>query len=679
MARKILDANNIEVCYHTREGVLPALRDINFEVNKGEIIGVVGESGCGKSTLAFTINDLLPPNAEITKGSISFNGEVVLSKDMSRMSDFWGNEFSMIFQDPTASLNPVFTVEQQIMNALRAQSNKTGEKESELRSRMFKMLERVGIADAERRLKEYPHQFSGGMKQRIMIAIALLSRPSFLIADEPTSALDVTLEAQINDLILKLIKEMGTSVLYITHNLGVVAQMCDKVMVMYAGNIVEFGDVYDIFENPMHPYTQALLKAHPSQENRSKRLYTVPGQVPSLRELPTGCKFAPRCEYKEDICIKQEAEEYRIGEHRVLCHFALEDRISKEMEADLANYSDQFQQKDSADEEEFIVSVKDLKVYFKQKGSLLDKLKGKKENDIRAVNGVDLEIAKGEILAIVGESGSGKTTTGRSVLRLNKPTSGKIVVDGIDITDLSLKEIRPMRLNIQMIFQDAISSLSPRMTVESLLLEPFTIHNKKIDNPKQKAQELLEMVGLSMEQADKYPHQLSGGQARRISIARALALNPDILVADEPTAGLDVSVAAGILNLLKDLRDRLNLTYIIITHDLNVISYIADRVAVMYLGKFVELADTDELLKGSKHPYTQALLSAVSLPDPTLRDKSQRIILDGEAPNPRDIPVGCSFNIRCNYSEDICRKEEPELKEVNDSSHLSACHFSDRF
>ncbi|MFA6807607.1 MAG: ABC transporter ATP-binding protein, partial [Eubacteriales bacterium] len=314
MTTSVLQAKNIEVCYHTREGILPALRNINFEVNRGEIVGVVGESGCGKSTLAYTVNNLLPPNAEITKGSIFFKGKETLSSDTKRMQDLWGNEVSMIFQDPMASLNPVFTVEEQLMTALRAQSRTTGEIGNQLKERMYDMLERVGIPDVKRNIKAYPHQFSGGMRQRIMIAIALLSNPSLLIADEPTSALDVTLEAQINDLIFNLIKEMGTSVLYITHDLGVVAQICDQVIVMYAGNIVEYGDVYSIFANPKHPYTKALLEAHPSRITRSRRLNTIEGRVPSLRELPVGCKFAPRCEYKKDICDIKEPEEIVIGQ-----------------------------------------------------------------------------------------------------------------------------------------------------------------------------------------------------------------------------------------------------------------------------------------------------------------------------------------------------------------------------
>ncbi|MGM0432237.1 MAG: dipeptide ABC transporter ATP-binding protein [Spirochaetota bacterium] len=678
----VLEAKDIEVCYHTREGVLPALRHINFTLEQGEIIGVVGESGCGKSSLAFTVNALLPPNAEVTGGSISFLGNEVISPSNNSMSKHWGTDVSMIFQDPMASLNPVFTIEEQLMTALRAQTRGTGASLQSLRERMFMMLEKVGIPDASSQMKEYPHQFSGGMRQRIMIAIALLSEPSLLIADEPTSALDVTLEAQINDLMAHLIRETGTSVLYITHDLGVVAQICDKVMVMYGGEVVEFNDVHSLFENPQHPYTMALLDAHPSRSARNRRLYTIPGRVPSLRELPAGCKFSPRCEYSQPICEEREPEEFVRGEHRVLCHFAekMESISTSSSETDPTSQASLEQAEDWTTMEP-IVSATGLKVHFKDRVPWLQKILGQKGGIVRAVDGVDIIVPRGQVLALVGESGSGKTTAGRSLLRLQEPTEGEITLGENTLTNLSLSEIRPMREKMQIIFQDPVNSLSPRMKVSSLLTEPFVIHNKPLENPQEKVKELLHMVGLSTEQADKYPHQLSGGQARRVSIARALALNPEIIIADEPTAGLDVSVAAGILNLMKDLKDELQLTYVVITHDLNVVSYIADRIAVMYLGKFVEAADSETLFTKPRHPYTEALLSAVSIPDPKLRGDKTRIILEGETPSPRNPPSGCPFHTRCRYAFDRCKTELPPLQEVTGDetlSHVSACHLSDR-
>ncbi len=673
MEKPVLEVKKLFVNYHTREGVLPALRNINFSVNSGEIVGIVGESGCGKSSVAYSVMGLLPPNAEIESGSVIFRGEEITCGQNSRIEQLWGNEFSMIFQDPMTSLNPVFSVEDQLMTALRAQSGKSGSDRKEMRGRMLEMLEKVGIPDFEKRIKEFPHQFSGGMRQRIMIAMALLSKPSMLIADEPTSALDVTLEAQINDLISDLSRELGTSVLYITHDLGVIAQICDRVIVMYAGNVVESGNVHRIFANPQHPYTRALLRSHPSRVSRSERLVTIPGRVPSLLELPAGCKYEPRCDIALTKCQECEPDEVAVKENIVSCHNYK--HLVANDGSGVTEPCDNSRQPEDSEKKEVVVSAKVLKVHFNEKLSLADRLTGKKQVVIRAVDGVDLSVERGRILALVGESGSGKTTLGRGVLRLTPVTGGEVLMNGRDISTLSSKQIRPMRSKMQMIFQDPVSSLSPRMKVSSLLLEPFDINKIMVKDPEAKVAELLNMVGLSMEQAGKYPHQLSGGQARRVSIARALALYPSILVADEPTAGLDVSVAAGILNLLKDLREKLNITFIIITHNLNIISYTADQVAVMYLGRIIETAETDQLFSCPRHPYTEALLSAVSIPDPTLRGKHSRITLTGEIPSPRKMPEGCSFHTRCRYAQDSCKKVRPELRGKGPRTHLTACHF----
>jgi len=675
----VLQVKDLEIKYHTREGILTAIRDVSFEVGESEIVGIVGESGCGKSTIASAMMRLLPPNGEITAGQIMLKGQDLRQLDQERMRQLRGQGMAMIFQDAMTSLNPVFSVEQQMVDALRAHQSDGGRRgRKALRERAIEMLDRVGIPDAARQIKEYPHQFSGGMRQRIMIATALLSNPSLLVADEPTSALDVTLEAQIIDLICGLRDELGTAILYITHDLGVVAQLCDRVIVMYAGNIVESGDTYSIFENAKHPYTQALLGSHPTHSMRARRLRTIRGRVPSLKDLPWGCKFAPRCDYVREVCHGAEPEQVQIEQQLVLCHAyqpGWEGDEPVEMMAPLATERESSGEEEPSDAvEEVVVEARELRTHFRDHVALLGQILGQRGGSVRAVDGVDIKIRRGETLGLVGESGSGKTTLGRTILRLESPTDGEIVVQGQDITHLPQPKIRPMRARMQMIFQDPFSSLSPRMKVSSTLLEPFKIHGVSVGN-EQKVDELLEMVGLSAEQADKYPHQLSGGQARRVGIARALALHPDILVADEPTAGLDVSVAAGILNLLKDLRERLNLSYIVITHNLNVISFIADRVAVMYLGKIVELAETEELFTQPKHPYTEALMSAIAVPDPRLRDKRQRIILKGEIPSPRNPPPGCPFHPRCRYAEELCSIEVPSLRAVNGQERLTACLF----
>ena len=684
----LFQAVNLEVKYHTRQATLAALHNVNFEVNRGQIVGLVGESGCGKSTIASAVMGLLPPNGEISHGELLFEGRDLRQASESEMRKIRGCQISMIFQDPMTSLNPVFNIEQQMVDAILAHPP-DGKPISrrQARDRAVQMLTRVGIPDAETHIQNFPHQFSGGMRQRIMIATALQSRPSLLIADEPTSALDVTLEAQITDLIRGLRDELQTAILYITHDLGIVAQLCDAVVVLYAGNVVETGDVFQIFEDPLHPYTQALLRSHPSGQVNASRLVTIRGRVPSLKELPVGCKFAPRCDLAEAVCFAEEPQASSPdGERTVLCHAylphwpgksvqrgAAAGRVAREPAAAAAPQA-------AAKGQEVVVQADQLRVHYKDTLGFLGKILGQKEGLVRAVDGVDIAVYRGETLALVGESGSGKTTLGRTILRLEQPTRGAVSIAGQEITALSQAKIRPMRAEMQMIFQDPISSLSPRKKVADLVLEPFRVHRIPVKKA-EKVNELLEMVGLSAEQADKYPHQLSGGQARRVGIARALALHPALLVADEPTSGLDVSVAAGILNLMKDLRERLGLTYILITHNLNIISFIADRVAVMYLGKIVEVAPTPNLIAHPRHPYTEALLSAVALPDPNLRQVQKRILLEGEIPSPRNPPPGCPFHPRCRYRQEICTREAPLLRPDDApgsgpaAERLTACHF----
>ena len=684
----ILRVEDLQISYQTRYGTLPAIRNVSFEVKEKEIVGIVGESGCGKSTVAASVLRLLPPNGQITGGHIWYKGTDLSNVTEDQMREYRGLESSMIFQDPMTSLNPVFSIESQMVDALGAHNKQLSRKE--ISQQTIHMLERVGIPDAAERIKCYPHEYSGGMRQRVMIAIALLANPSFMVADEPTSALDVTLEAQILDLIRGLREEFGTGILYISHDLGVMAQLCDQIIIMYAGNIVESGDVYEIFDKPKHPYTQALLNSHPSRKSDRAHLATIPGQVPSLRELPQGCKFAPRCQMAESVCITSDPHFVQAGASKVLCHI-YDPRYSQywvglpfskshngmdpKDELQLTNIVHQVPQLSDA---QFILKICGLTVHFKDRVGFLAQRKGQKRGVVRAVDGIDLEIQRGETLGLVGESGSGKTTLGRTILRLENSTSGQTILLNQDISHLPEAKLRPLRARMQMIFQDPCSSLSPRLKVSAILSEPFRIHKIHFD-PKEKVKDLLNMVGLSPEQADKYPHELSGGQARRVGIARALALNPEFLVADEPTAGLDVSVAASILNLLKDLREQLNLTYLIITHNLNVISFIADRVGVMYLGRLVELGATNEIFDHPKHPYTEALISAISLPDLRLRKfQSQRIILKGEIPSPKNPPSGCHFHPRCRYAEEKCSQVTPFLELNDEGAHWVACHFPEK-
>ena len=678
----LLNVRDLSVLYHTNKGNLKALEGIHLHVHPGEIVGVVGETGCGKSTVAAAILQLLPPNGEVISGEIQLDGRDIRSMNAEEKRNLRGREIAAIFQDPMSSLNPVFTIGEQMLDIQRAHAETSGASRKEMTLKAIDLLEQVGIPDAHERIHHYPDQFSGGMRQRVMIAMALMLKPRLLIADEPTASLDVTLEAQILELMKDLRKTHHTSVVYISHNLGVIAQFCDRLVVMYAGRAVEEGTVFDIFKQPRHPYTQALLNAVPSRQSFGERLATIPGQVPSLLALPPGCKFSDRCPVSRPICFEREPEYLEIDHGHVRCHVydsqsAYETRGAHEQGADESQRKSDLAGKGGKEnlkdfQKGVLVKISNLSTHFADRQNLIQQIFSKRPAVVRAVDNVDLDIQQGEVIGIVGESGSGKTTLGRTILNLIRPSAGRITYEGRDVTGMDRESLRQLRLHMQMIFQDPYSSLSPRLRVSYLLTEPYKIHQVPQEE-QYSVGELLSMVGLSDEQANKYPHELSGGQARRVGIARALALHPKFIVADEPTSGLDVSVAASILNLMKDLADELNLTYVIITHDLNVIGYIAHRVAVMYMGKLVEVGPTSQIFESPAHPYTMALLSAISEPDPSLRQEERRILLTGEIPSPRNPPPGCRFHTRCPFSEEICKEEAPALDEIS-NSHSVACH-----
>jgi peptide/nickel transport system ATP-binding protein len=495
---------------------------------------------------------------------------------------------------------------------------------------------------------EYPHEFSGGMRQRVLIAIALACRPNILVADEPTTALDVTIQAQILDLINDLQEELGMSVLFITHDLGVVAETCDRVAVMYAGEIVEEGPVGEIFSNPSHPYTYALLQSIPTEDR--DRLTPIEGNVPDLIDMPDGCHFAPRCPWAMEECREGEIPHLQHGgagvDHRAKC--VMEEFDESEYGAGSDLTSERTRQVG-----EPMLEVQNLKKHFSRADGLLDEWLGLEKQNVKAVDGVDLTVYEGETLGLVGESGCGKSTTGRTILRLLEATEGRVLFTGEDLTTLSKEELRARRRDLQMIFQDPMSSLDPRMTVEGIVAEPLVIHDLPEEESeasrrrqrRERVTELLEAVGLDPDQRDRYPHELSGGQRQRVGIARALAVDPDFIVCDEPVSALDVSVQAQILNLLEDLQEEFGLTFLFIAHDLSVVRHICDRIAVMYLGEVVETAPTSELFAEPRHPYTQALLSAIPVPDPTV--ETDRVILEGDVPSPIDPPSGCHFRTRC--------------------------------
>ena len=610
-----------------------------------------------------TVADELSATAErATDGFLYPDGVIDLTAAPERaMQAVRGGAVSMIFQDPMTSLNPAITVGEQVAESLRLhqfderrpdtwanavrEAVSGGELRPEVRERTVEALAEVGIPEPTTRIDDYPHEFSGGMRQRVLIAAALACRPRLLIADEPTTALDVTIQAQILELIDDLQAELGMSVLLITHDLGVVAETCDRVAVMYAGEIVEEGPVEEVFADPSHPYTYTLLESIPRED--TDRLTPIEGSVPDLIDLPAGCHFADRCPWVTPDCREGEIPYLDHGErHRSKC--LLES-------FDTSDYGGSGVRTAADRTGDRLVSVDGLQKHFSRADGYLDRLFGDDE-PVRAVDGVSLDVYEEETLGLVGESGCGKSTTGETILQLLDPTDGRVVFAGDDLTTASEAELRARRRDVQMIFQDPLSSLDPRMTVGQTVAEPLQVHDLPEAEPpdgtsrreqrRERVNELLEAVGLDPSQRGRYPHELSGGQRQRVGIARALAVDPAFVVCDEPVSALDVSVQAQIINLLEDLQAEFGLTYLFIAHDLSVVRHICDRVAVMYLGEIVETAETESLFADPKHPYTQALLSAIPTPDPSAT-RADRTTLAGDVPSPIDPPSGCRFHTRC--------------------------------
>jgi peptide/nickel transport system ATP-binding protein len=641
--------------------MLVAVDGISLAISKGETFALLGESGCGKSAAAQGITRLLPAAGRITGGSIKLDGEELLTLPEAEMRQVRGARIAMIFQEPATSLNPVLTVGMQIGEVLDRHCDLRGEP---ARQRMLELLRQVGIADPERRLDEYPFQFSGGMKQRVMIAIALAGEPDLLIADEPTTALDVTVQAQILDLLAQLQRERGMGMLLITHDLGVVAKMAHRIGVMYAGELVEVADREEFFTCPQHPYTQALFAALPEISRRGMALSTIPGQVPSLAAMPAGCRFADRCPHVMPLC-REISPAWRsvAGSHVLRCHWSGSAAGAAERPrlglGDLMPATARF------------LDVADLKVHFPIRRGILQRTVG----HVLAVDGVSLAISAGRTLALVGESGCGKTTVGKALLQLVRPAAGSVRLGGSELVGMQGKRLRAARRQMQMVFQDPFASLNPRLRVGEIIAEGMAALRLESDASAQvrAVAALLKQVGLPDEAAGRYPHEFSGGQRQRIAIARALAVQPELLICDEPTSALDVSVQAQILNLLRQLQEELGVAYLFITHNFAVVEYLANDVAVMYLGRIVERGSAEDVLRSPKHPYTQALLSAV--PVPHLEPHSAVIRLPGETPSPAKPPAGCHFHPRCPQVMAICRQRYPGSTNVS-ATHAVNCHLA---
>jgi len=664
----LLEVNNLKTYFgDLNNKPVRAVDGVSFSINKGETFALLGESGCGKSMTALSLMQLVPtPAGTIVEGSVLFNGDDLLTKSEIEMRSVRGNRIAMIFQEPMTSLNPVLTVQQQIEEVLFFHRNIKGPTAWQ---EVLRLLDSVGIPVPEERARDYPHQLSGGMKQRVMIAMALASEPDLLIADEPTTALDVTIQAQVMTLLRDIQKKTGMAILLITHDLAIVSDFVDHIAVMYAGEIVEYATRKDFFSTPLHPYSIKLFSSLPVKSKRNQELDVIKGIVPPLTTKFSGCRFYERCPNAINECNTDTINLVNPKQgHSVRCIQYSNNKFvfSTEKNNDLLrSYKESMS-------DEIVFKATNLKVHFSIHKGIFKKVAA----HVYAVDGVNITLLKGKTLALVGESGCGKTTVGKALLHLNDITSGKLELRGEDISSPSNAQLKKLRSNTQIIFQDPYSSMNPRKRVGDIIEEGMLALNPELGSKERlnKVKSLLEQVGLAESAVSRYPHEFSGGQRQRICIARALAVNPEILICDEPTSALDVSVQAQMLNLFRQLQQDYGLSYLFITHNLSVVEYLADEIAVMYLGRIVEKGSVDDVMLKPQHPYTQALLSAI----PTIENDSKRelILLQGELPSPITPPSGCHFSPRCPHRMDKCVEKYPGVYSISES-HDVACFLSE--
>ncbi|HSH23764.1 MAG TPA: ABC transporter ATP-binding protein [Acidimicrobiales bacterium] len=674
--------SDLSVSFSTERGPLRAVRAMSYDVAPGEVLGLVGESGCGKSVSALAVMGLLPDRAEVG-GSVRFRGRELLGLDDPQLSAIRGKGISMIFQDPLSSLTPVYSVGDQIAEAVRVHQEGS---RKQAKRRAVELLDLVGIPDAARRSGAFPHEFSGGMRQRVMIAMAIANDPEVIIADEPTTALDVTIQAQVLQVLRTAQQATGAAIVMITHDLGVMAGFADRLVVMYAGRPVEHGSVDDVFLTPRMPYTMGLLGALPRLDSNDRRPLTpVEGAPPSLIDLPPGCPFAPRCPLRVDVCVEAEPalEPIGSGGHLAACHRSAEIEVGGLATADVFPVPAPVEPapiEHRRQERPAVLEVRELVRRFSlTRGSLLRRRVG----TVHAVDGVSFDLREGETLGLVGESGCGKTTTVNEILVLAPPMGGSVAVLGRETSTLEAAARKELRRDVGVVFQDPSASLDPRMPVGDILAEGLRAHGVAKAERQRRVGELLRLVDLDANHVSRYPQEFSGGQQQRIAIARALALNPKIVVLDEPVSALDVSIRAGVVNLLQRLKADLGLAYLFVSHDLSLVRHVADRVAVMYLGRIVEIGAVERVFSDPAHPYTRALLSAVPVPDPHRERARHRVILVGELPSATDVPSGCRFRTRCPLfavidpeRQERCVNEDPAALLQGDD-HRAACHHTD--
>ena len=683
--RSLLDVERLTISYEVNKRWIPAVRDFHLQLRPGQIVGLVGESGSGKSTIALALMHYLSNNGRVERGGqLRFAGEDLLEKSDAEMRRFWAKRIKFVPQNAGAALNPSIKIGPQVLETLRAADGIDGDAAYDSMMRVF---HDVRLVDPERVAQRYPHELSGGMQQRVTIAMALISNPELLIMDEPTTGLDVTTEAAILDLVRGLIAERGTGVIYISHNLGVIAQLCERVIVLYAGEIMEEAPVLDLFQAPRHPYTIGLISSVPTpgQSKRAAPLQSIAGNPPALTSMPGGCVFAERCAWAIDICRdKRPPLEELADERAVRCHrweeLSPTLNPSPKVREGLADVKAPLPSSwgkgpgDGGASGETLMQVSDLSKHFPVVRSVREHLARAAPSPIRAVDGVDLHLRAGRTLGLVGESGSGKTTLARLIIGLEERSGGKLELLGMDVRNHVRDRSQDVLSKIQMVFQNPQNSLNPYLSVRQAIRRPLIkLRGFSPADADAEALDLLARVNLRPEYADRYPDELSGGEKQRVAIARAFASDPDLIICDEPVSALDVSVQSAVLNLLAALQDEHGSAYLFISHNLSVVGYLADTIAVMYLGQLVEVGEARELFQAPYHPYSEALVSAIPVADP--RHTQERILLSDDLPSAQNLPSGCRFHTRCPRKiGDICEREEPPWRR-GDAGHLIRCHI----